>query len=96
MPDGEFLRASYVTYFEAGALVKFLIERHGIERFRTMTNWTESPEELETTISSVYGRTVEELDADWHTYLLEQEYPRSTSKIPAGRLLAFLNGRPGW
>jgi hypothetical protein len=94
MPTDEFLRTNYVTYFEAGAFVKYLIERHGLERFRTMANRTTSPERLETTISSVYGRTIEELEAEWHAFLLQQEFPRSRSTVPPDASLLFSMADP--
>jgi hypothetical protein len=89
MSDRDFLRANYVTYFEAGAFVKFLMERHGLERFRAMTNGTTSPRVLESTITSVYGRTIEQLETEWHAHLLDQTFPRVGATIPSDASLLF-------
>jgi hypothetical protein len=69
MSDAEFFRRNYVTYLEAGAFVRFLLDRHGVESFRRLLGATGSAAELPSTIAREYGLALEELEAEWRGYL---------------------------
>jgi hypothetical protein len=69
MSDAEFYRRNYVTYLEAGAFVRFLLDRYGVESFRQLLGATGSAEELPSTVAREYGLALEELEIEWSGYL---------------------------
>jgi hypothetical protein len=69
MSDADFFRQNYVTYLEAGAFVRYLIDRYGVEAFRRLLGATGSAAELPNTIAREYGLELEELEIEWRGYL---------------------------
>lgn len=67
LPDSVF------SYRVAGSFVRHLIERHGmpvvLDFFRQAAGRDESLSAIRTRAERVFGRTLEELEADWHTFL---------------------------
>ena len=82
MSDEEFLRQNYITYLEAGAFVRFLIDRFGIDSLKQLANATGSPAELPSTIARVYGLSLEQLEIAWKDYLAALALPAVGHSIP--------------
>jgi hypothetical protein len=55
---------------EAGSFVQFLIERHGLDKFKQLYGQeTGKPEEDELLVESLYDKSYAELETEWLEYL---------------------------
>ncbi|MBL8056614.1 MAG: hypothetical protein JNK29_07945 [Anaerolineales bacterium] len=81
LPLAELARAFYpaqheIGYLEAGAFVKYLVDTYGWERFRAMLAAFEPADDeaalLAAGLRAEYGRTLEELEAEWLAHLRAQ------------------------
>lgn len=59
-----------IAYLEAGSFVKYLIERYGLDRFKSLYGQaTGEPDADEQLVQSLYGRGYADLEAEWLSYL---------------------------
>jgi len=94
MSDAEFLRQNYITYLEAGAFVRFLTDRFGIDSLKRLANATGSPAELPSTIAHVYGLALEEIEIEWKDYLAALALPAVEHSIPDQAVEVFSMNDP--
>ncbi len=94
MSDAEFIRQNYITYFEAGAFVSFLIDRFGIDSLKRLAKATRSPAELPSAIARVYGLALEEMETGWKDYLAALPLPEVGHSIPDRAMGGLFHGRP--
>ncbi len=68
---GSFYEFQHETaYLESASFVKFLVERGGLDRFKTLYGQaTHDPEHDNALVRRLYGRSYDELDADWLAHL---------------------------
>ena len=84
MPTSEYFRKNYITYYESGALIRFLHERFGMERLRLFCSKTEDSDNLGEILKDVYDMSVSSLERQFHEYLLSTETPNIGYDIPPG------------
>jgi hypothetical protein len=89
LSDADFLRNNFVTYFEAGAFVRFLTERFGMDKFKELCIRTKVAEELHKTIPEIYGHSIDELEVQLQDYLLKLDAPQVEFTIPSDAELVF-------
>ena len=82
MPDGDFLRASYVTYQEAGAFVRFLIDTFGIAKVREFYDEIVATDDVCEAARKTYGCPIDTLEARLHAYLAAVEVLDVDTIIP--------------
>jgi hypothetical protein len=59
-----------ISYIEAGSFVKFLEDRHGLDKLKELYGLaTSKPEHDEELVSRLYGKGYAALEADWLAYL---------------------------
>jgi hypothetical protein len=54
-------------YQPAGAFVAYLCEVHGLDKFKRL--WGVTPETLDQKFQTAYGKTLSQMEQDWHAYL---------------------------
>ncbi len=84
MPTREYFRKNYITYYESGALIRFLHERFGMEKLRLFCSKTENSDNLGEILKDVYDMSVSSLERQFHDYLLSIETPDIGYNIPPG------------
>jgi hypothetical protein len=89
MPDSDFLRASHITYQEAGAFFRFLIDRFGMAKARQFCNEMVMIDDVNGAAQAVYGCTIDEIEAIWHADLFDLDIPDIGSAIPADAEIVF-------
>jgi len=89
MPTSEYFRKNYITYYESGALIRFLHERFGMERLRLFCSKTEDSNDLSEILKDVYDMSVSSLECQFHEYLLSNEKPNIGYDIPPGVIPVF-------
>jgi hypothetical protein len=94
MPDADFLRASYITYQEAGAFVRFLIDTFGIAKVRQFYNEIVATDDVSGASWKIYGCPIDTLETMLHAYLEAVEVPDVGTTIPAESQLIFLMRDP--
>jgi tetratricopeptide (TPR) repeat protein len=65
-----------ITYTVAGSFVDWLLSTYGIQRFKTIYKGLSprhTPEQVDTILTEVYGRDLEQLKSDWLAYLGAKE-----------------------
>ncbi len=82
MSDAEFFRQNYITYLEAGAFFRFLIDRFGIYSLKRLASETGSAAGLPSSVARVYGLSVEEIEIAWKDYLAALTLPVVEHSIP--------------
>jgi hypothetical protein len=94
MPDAEFLRASYITYQEAGAFVRFLIDEFGIDRVRRFYDETVALGDSNEAALLVFGHSLDNLETMLHDYLEDIELLAVGTAIPDGAREVFVMEDP--
>lgn len=89
MPDADFLRASYVTYQEAGAFVRFLLDRFGIAKVRRFYKEIVALGDADAAAMETFVCPVDTLETMLHRYLDAVEVPDVGTAIPAGSEVVF-------
>jgi len=84
MPTSEYFRKNYITYYESGALIRFLHEQFGMERLRLFCSKTEDSDNLGEILKDVYDMSLCSLEHQFHEYLLSTETPDIGYDIPPG------------
>ena len=84
-----FWEYNFITYQEAGAFVRFLIDWFGIEKLKELCNVPDVDDELGTSIYNIYGLTLHELEVQWKEYLLQIDVPDVTYSIPENSEMVF-------
>ncbi len=81
-----------IGYLEAGALVKYLVDRYGWEKFKRMyARFQSAPDEaqmLEAGLSAHYGKSLAEVEAEWLAHL--RALPVDEAEVEDLRLTIFL------
>jgi len=73
MPTSEYFQKNYITYYESGALIRFLQEQFGMERLRLFCSETEDSDNLAEILKDVYDLSVSSLEHQFHEFLLNTE-----------------------
>lgn len=84
MPTKDYFRQNYITYYESGALIRFLYERFGMTRLRLFCSKTEGSGNLGEILTDVYDMSTGSLERQFHEYLLRTERPDIGYDIPPG------------
>ncbi len=92
--DADFLSVGDITYHEAGAFVKFLLDEYGWGKLKELHHSVRSPDELEAVFASLYGGTIGSLEDTWFEYLRALELPRIGCSIPTNAELVFATPDP--
>jgi hypothetical protein len=87
--EGAFFDNAEVTYLEAGAWVRFLLDRYGYARLVDWDRRCRSGTALRVAFQEVYGTSLEEMEAPWKHYAAECGLPSVGTKIPANAELVF-------
>jgi hypothetical protein len=78
-----------VTYLEAGAWVRFLLDRYGYSRLVEWDRRYRSGRELRIAFRETYDSTLEDMEAPWKQYVAERDLPTVGAVIPANAELIF-------
>jgi hypothetical protein len=78
-----------VTYLEAGAWARFLLDRYGYPRLVEWDRRCRSGNALQTAFHETYGSSLEEMEAPWKRYVAECGLPSVGSRIPADAEIVF-------
>lgn len=73
---GTFMANAQVTYHEAGAFLRFLIDTFGLETLDSLYDGVSSSAELVERIPTVYGSTIGNLERRWLSYLDDLDLPK--------------------
>ncbi|UCE20467.1 MAG: hypothetical protein JSV84_09070 [Gemmatimonadota bacterium] len=87
--EAHFWKYSFITYQEAGAFVRFLIDRFGIEKLKKLCNDPEVGQELAGTIQKIYGFSIKKLEQQFKEYLSEIDVPEVEYSAPDNATLVF-------
>jgi hypothetical protein len=94
MPDADFLRASYVTYQEAGAFVRFLIDTFGIAKVRRLYDEIVATDDVSGAARGICGCAIDTLETMLHAYLEAVEVLDVDTTIPDESQLVFVMADP--
>jgi hypothetical protein len=94
MPDADFLRASYITYQEAGAFVRYLLDTFGVARVRDFCDDIVATGDVNEAARETYGCPLDSLETLLHAYLDGVESLDVGAAIPAGAQPVFSMGDP--
>ncbi|MFQ5630228.1 MAG: glucodextranase DOMON-like domain-containing protein, partial [bacterium] len=94
LSDADFLRNNFITYYEAGAFIKFLIDTFGIQKLKELCIETQSAEGFVQTIPNVYGYSIDELEEQLQSYLAQRNTPDVAFTIPPEAELVFSMSDP--
>lgn len=62
-----------ITYPESGSFTKFLIEKYGIDKFE-LVYCQANDENIQVVFENIYGKSIDELEEEWISYLRNLEY----------------------
>ncbi|MBM4161182.1 MAG: hypothetical protein FJ217_08785 [Ignavibacteria bacterium] len=82
IPLSEFLRQNYITYYESGALVRFLYDRFGMGKLKEVCEYLNQPSRADESMERVLGVTISQLEKQFHAYLLRQQRKNIGFSIP--------------
>lgn len=82
MPTHEYFRKNYITYYESGALIKYLHERFGMDKLRLFCTKTVDSGELSEIMENVFQVSINTLEHQFHEYLLSTESANIGFDIP--------------
>jgi hypothetical protein len=80
--DKDFLANAHVTYHEAGAFSRFLIDEYGIDKLLELSERCDLGEDLQNAFTAIYESKISELEAKWHDYLRRPDVPELGYTIP--------------
>lgn len=82
LPVPEFLQRNYITYYESGALIRFLYDRFGMNKLKRFCEQASSTDVFKSA-ENVLGASTTQLEKQFHTYLLGGERNTITFVIPS-------------
>ena len=94
MDDSDFLQSSFITYQEAGAFVRFAVDRFGIGKLRRVCDLIVEGRDLNSAFEDSYGLTVPEMEDLWRAYLLEVDTLDVGTAVPEGAETVFYMADP--
>ncbi len=94
MPEADFFRANYITYQEAGAFLRYLIDAFGIAKVRLFYERIVATNDVDRAAREVYGCPIDTLETMLHVYLDALEVLDVGTTIPAESRLIFLMKDP--
>lgn len=83
MEDQDFLRHGEVTYHEAGAFVRFLLDSYGWDRLAALEKVVKSGKPVAEAFSEVYGQTAAEAEENCVDYLRRLAVPEFSFESPS-------------
>ncbi|MEN8117615.1 MAG: glucodextranase DOMON-like domain-containing protein [Bacteroidota bacterium] len=89
MDEQTFSTNNYIGYAQSGSFIKYLYDQYGIEKLKELCFMPLSQNEIISTIESNYGKTFDEIEKDWVTYLLTKEIPEIGTSIPGDAKTVF-------
>ena len=89
MSTNEYFRKNYITYYESGALIRFLHEQFGMERLRLFCSKIADSDNLDEILKEVYDISVNSLEDKFHEYLLSTVTPNIGYVITQGAAPVF-------
>lgn len=81
--ESVFFDNAEVTYHEAGAWVRFLLDRYGYSRLVEWDRRCRSGTAIRNAFREVYGSSLEELEAPWKQWVAEYDLPSVGTQVPA-------------
>jgi hypothetical protein len=87
--EGAFFANAEVTYLEAGAWAKYLLDRYGFPKLVRWDRGCRSGAAVRTAFQEVFGATLEEMEEPWKRWLAGYDLPSVGTGIPAGAELVF-------
>ncbi len=89
-----FFRKNYITYFEAGAFVRFLFEAFGVERLKTLTREADATSDMEGVLRGTYDRSLLELERAFVSWQQARGGADIGTAIPGGPERLFYASDP--
>jgi len=87
--ESVFFDNAEVTYLEAGAWVRFLLDRYGYSRLVEWNGRCRSGAALRTAFREIYGSSLEDMETPWKQYVAGCNLPSVGSRIPTNAELVF-------
>ena len=92
--EDAFWRNTSITYQEAGAFIRFLLDRFGLRKLQELCNYPGAAEQLDGAIQAVYGYGIDELEGLWREYVLQFDVPDIGHTIPESPQIVFSMADP--
>jgi len=80
--QSDFFRKNYYTYAESGALVKFIIDKFGMDTFRELCKIENFSPEMPEEIVRISGFKIADLEEEWKKYLQDLPFHEVGFSIP--------------
>ena len=87
--EAAFWENTCMTYQEAGAFVRFLIDQFGLKKLQELCNEPGVTHKLDETIRNIYGFSITELENRMRDYLMRIDVPDVRYSIPEGVEVVF-------
>lgn len=81
MSPKKFFQHNYLTYFEAGAFVRFLFARHGAGPLVEFLRAVEPDGSFDSTFSRIYGRSLVDIEPEFKNYLRQHAVPAIATTV---------------
>ncbi|UCE18488.1 MAG: hypothetical protein JSV84_16810 [Gemmatimonadota bacterium] len=94
MPKQEYFRTNYITYYESGALIRFLHDRFGIEKLRRFCTHIEDIENLGESLEDAFQMSLNTLEDEFHKYLLSRKSTAIGFDVPPEATPVFAMADP--
>jgi hypothetical protein len=78
----------YAGYTPAGSFVAYLCKIHGLAKFKRL--WGVTPDKLDREFQAIYGKTLAQMEQDWHAYLRTYEAGQTHRKTDPAQKAAAL------
>lgn len=83
MDTRTFLSNNFITYSQAGSFIRYLYDRYGMGKLNVLCSRPLTGAEVVTSLQTIYGQTIVQLEREWIAYLLEQRTPEIGTTIPS-------------
>jgi len=79
---GDFVRDNFITYFEMGSFLKTIYNTYGLEKLRDVCRITSHDPEVIERIEGILGKSITEIENQWHISLGQMDVPCVGTVIP--------------
>jgi len=73
IPTPEFMQKNYITYYESGALIRFLHDQFGMERLRQFSVHITHSANLGKSLKEIFNVSLSNVENQFHKYLLNRK-----------------------
>ena len=94
LPVTEFLQKNYITYYESGALIRFLHDRYGLSKLMEISAALKQPSDIEGNLEHILGESISRLEKQFHDYLSRQNRENIGFSIPPAAVEVFSMSDP--